>query len=88
MRGASLTLVRMLKRYFSLEHSSIISSKREEELGFWEVFKASISAETVWIFSSWKTRQSHTLGGKKHKEKYSKEMKEHDYLGWGVKNVS
>lgn len=56
---SSLTLVRMLKRYFSLEHSSIASSKRAE-LGFSEVFKVSISAETVWIWSSWKTKQSCT----------------------------
>lgn len=54
-----LTLVRMLKRYLSLEHSSIASSKRAE-LGFSEVFKVSISAETVWIWSSWKTKQSCT----------------------------
>lgn len=50
---ASLTLVRMLKRYFSLEHSSIASSKRAE-LGSCDVFKVSISAVTVWIRSSWK----------------------------------
>lgn len=54
-----LTLVTMLERYFSLEHSSIASSKRAE-FGFGEVFKVSISAETVWIRSSWKTKQSCT----------------------------
>lgn len=44
-----LTLFRMLKRYFSLEFSSVSSSKRAEDPGLWELFRLEISAERFWI---------------------------------------
>lgn len=72
---SSLTLVRMLERwYFSLEHSSIASPRRAE-LGFWELFKASISAETVWIWSAWKIKTNMDLKVKET-EKDSKTSKQ------------
>lgn len=76
----SLTLVRMLERYFSLEHSSIASPRRAE-LGFWELFKASISAETVWIWSAWKNKTNMDLKVKET-EKDCKTSKQGSFF-WG-----
>lgn len=79
---SSLTLVRMLERYFSLAHSSIASPRRAE-FGFWELFKASISAETVWIWSTWKIKTNMDLKVKET-EKDSKTSKQGSFWRGGV----
>lgn len=51
--AVSLTLLRMLRRYFSLAFSSCSTSNRADEFRFCGFFRLSISAERCWISRSW-----------------------------------